>query len=108
MSGHRASITFGGENEMKLPLPKISTFTEMLEEGLSLDEMEERVHTEIQNLDEVLEQNKENFKKDLRKMKLCYYLQCFKQAYTPPFSMSLPLNKHFSWCPHYDWFPEEK
>lgn len=91
----------------KLPLPKITDVTELLEEGHSLDEAEKIHNNEMKAFDEVLEINRMNFDKDMRKMRACYYLQAFKQAVTFPFVISLPFNKHFSWCPHSEWFPED-
>lgn len=64
-----------------------------------------RIEKELDEFEKVQELNNKQFEKDLKIMKLCYFLQATKQVFSKG-KTTLPLDKHYSWCPHYSWFPD--
>lgn len=78
---------------------------ELFDGARSFEEGEKLFNQEMEEFERVEKINKIQFKKDLRIMKFCYWLQALKKSFLG--DLTLPLDKHYSWCPHYSWFPDE-
>lgn len=85
---------------------KLTPIKEIFDGSRSFEEGEKLFKEEMDEFEKIEAINKIQFKKDLRIMKVCYYLQAFKKAALG--DLTLPLDNHYSWCPHYSWFPEDK